>query len=107
MVYQFFHVLRNSEDLMTSDIIQDAGIRLGVTKEAALDLLVLGLGNMVVINGTTKAETMAKDVGDITKVHSNPDLTGFLGGVEVDFRAPSFEHMPCLLDVSDDGSFCV
>lgn len=61
IIYQSFWTLSANPQLLLSKPVQDISSRLGIGRQAALYCLVLGLNNLVVLNGTTNKEHMKAD----------------------------------------------
>lgn len=62
IVYQSFWTLTGNPGLLKSDAVKDAAKELDVSREVALYLCVMGLGNVSVLNGTTNAQRMRADL---------------------------------------------
>ena len=62
IVYQSFWTLSANPRLLTSMPVEKLRLEIGIEKEQALYLLVLGLGNTVILNGTTREERMSRDL---------------------------------------------
>lgn len=67
MVYQAFGVLTANATLLRSAPVSTIATELAIEKEPALYCLVLGLDNVIVLNGTTDSQKMFADVGAIKK----------------------------------------
>ena len=67
MVYQSFWTLTANPSLLRSDVISDVAQAVDVTREAALYLCVLNLGNVSVLNGTTSKQRMTEDIASLRK----------------------------------------
>lgn len=68
MIYQSFWTLTANPHLLRSGPVDLIAKNVGVTKVVALYGLVLGLGNVRVLNGTTNAERMREDLEGIEAV---------------------------------------
>ena len=68
MVYQSFWTLTGNPGLTRSKVVKDVAGELDVAAAQALYVLVLGLENVVVLNGTTNVENMRADWEAIQKV---------------------------------------
>ena len=73
ITFQAFHTLRRNPELLASTVVEEASQKLGVEKELALYVLVLGLGGMQILDGTTNAERMVQDTRTINKVFGQDD----------------------------------
>ncbi|KAI4158557.1 MAG: hypothetical protein LQ342_007339 [Letrouitia transgressa] len=62
IVYQSFWTLTGNPGLLKSGAVKDAAKEIGVSREVALYLCVMGLGNVSVLNGTTNAQRMREDL---------------------------------------------
>lgn len=61
IVYQSFWTLSANPALLRSKPVAELASKLSVSRESALYCLVIGLGNTVVLNGTTKQQHMQDD----------------------------------------------
>ena len=68
IVYQSFWTLTANPKLLNSEPVGTLASQTTVSSEAALYSLVLGLGNTVVLDGTTREERMKGDLQDLEKV---------------------------------------
>lgn len=68
MVYEAFWTLTGNPTLLQSTPVLTIATKLAIEKEAALYCLVLGLDNVVVLNGTTNAQRMRTDIDAINKL---------------------------------------
>ncbi|KAF2770707.1 hypothetical protein EJ03DRAFT_373566 [Teratosphaeria nubilosa] len=66
IVYQSFWTLTANPQLLRSKSVVDLAESVGVT--SALSALVSGLGNVSILNGTTNARHMEKDLKGLSKV---------------------------------------
>ena len=66
IVYQSFWTLTANPMLLQSDAVMQVAQAVVISHEAALYLLVMSLGDISVLNGTTNTETMTKDLASIT-----------------------------------------
>lgn len=62
MIYQSFWTLTGNPRLLESTVVAEMAQMVGVSKEVSLYLCVMGLGKMVVLNGTTSEERMREDL---------------------------------------------
>ena len=67
-MYQAFWTLSANPGLLTSQLVARLAEALDVSREVGLYCLVLGLDNVVVLNGTTNAERMKEDLEGFEKV---------------------------------------
>ncbi|EPE03630.1 aldo-keto reductase [Ophiostoma piceae UAMH 11346] len=76
ITFQAFHTLRRNPELLASTIVEKVSEKLGVEKELALYVLVLGLGGIQILDGTTNVERMVQDTTKINQVfdHKDPSL---------------------------------
>jgi diketogulonate reductase-like aldo/keto reductase len=70
LVYQSFWTLTANPHLLKSKPVADISQRIGVSKAVALYSLVLGLGNMAILDGTTNVERMAEDLEGVEKIRT-------------------------------------
>ncbi|KAI4208167.1 MAG: hypothetical protein LQ348_000306 [Seirophora lacunosa] len=61
IVYQAFGVLSENPALLGSEVVGEVARKVGMSREAALYCLLLELGNVVVLNGTSNVERMRSD----------------------------------------------
>lgn len=82
IVYQSFWTLTANPHLLRSRVVGALAEKVGVSKPVALYALVLGLGRVSVLDGTTKAERMREDLDGLHKVNKwredNADWEGAL-----------------------------
>ena len=62
IVYQSFWTLTGNPELLKSDLVKEMAMSLEVSREVALYLLVMGLGEVSVLNGTTNLHRMSEDL---------------------------------------------
>lgn len=62
IVYQAYWILKKNPDLLASDPVQTLAVVLRVQEHAALYCLLISLGGLVVLNGTTKVARMRDDL---------------------------------------------
>jgi len=75
ITYQAFGMLRHSPEILESDLVQRVAGKLGgCERELALYVLILSLGGVQVLNGTTKAERMQKDLEVCGRVFGDAKL---------------------------------
>lgn len=67
MVYQSFWTLTANPSLLKSEVVSNVAQAVNVTREAALYLCVLSLGNVSVLNGTTNKQRMTEDIASLRK----------------------------------------
>lgn len=68
IVYQSFWTLSANPELLRSRPVQELASNLKIGRESALYCLVLSLGNIVVLNGTTKTQHMKDDFAAVAAV---------------------------------------
>lgn len=68
ITYQSFWTLTANPELLRSATVQSLAERVGVLEPVALYALVLGLGKVSVLNGTTNQERMREDLEGVRKV---------------------------------------
>ena len=77
IVYQSFWTLSGNPFLLKSKEVVTFATQTGLTPPEALYSLVLGLGGITILNGTTTAEHMSGDLGSVQNLRewaqSNPD----------------------------------
>lgn len=95
-LYQAFHLLKTNEEVLASELLANFSQEFGVPKEVAFYLLVLGLGNVSIVDGTASEEHMRVDLeavgavlGDETKVQA---ARAYLGQFETLLRAVAAEE---------------
>lgn len=63
IVFQAHRVLKQKEDMLASELVGEVSAVLGTSREVALYLCVLGLGDyMTIVNGTKSEEHMREDM---------------------------------------------
>ena len=62
IIYQSFWTLTGNPQLLESTVVAEVAQMVGVSKEVSLYLCVMGLGKVVVLNGTTSEERMSEDL---------------------------------------------
>ena len=65
IIYQSFWTLTGNPNLVKSAVVAEVARMIGVTKEVSLYLCVMGLGKVVVLNGTTNEERMREDLNGL------------------------------------------
>jgi diketogulonate reductase-like aldo/keto reductase len=70
IVYQSFWTLTANPDLLRSSAVGQLANRLGISPQAALYCLVMGLGNTVVLNGTKQDARMRADLEAVEQVRN-------------------------------------
>ncbi|KAJ5641903.1 hypothetical protein N7490_005903 [Penicillium lividum] len=68
IIYQSFWTLTANPELVRSEPVQKLAAHIGISPAAALYTLVMGLGNITVLNGTTNESRMAEDLASPKKV---------------------------------------
>jgi diketogulonate reductase-like aldo/keto reductase len=68
IVFQGFWTLTGNPALVGSEVVGELAERVGVEREVALYALVVGLGGMSVLDGTTRQERMEGDLDGVRKV---------------------------------------
>lgn len=68
IIYQSFWTLTANPDLVRSDPVQQLAAQIGLSPAAALYTLVMGLGDITVLNGTKNTERMVEDLAAPKKV---------------------------------------
>lgn len=68
ITYQAVWTLTANAELLSSEFISSLASRSGVEKAVALYYLIKKLENVVVLNGTSKAETMRRDLDQMLKL---------------------------------------
>lgn len=85
-VYQAFSLLKANKEVLASDVVARLAGRFSLQKEVAFYLLVLGLGNISIVNGTTSEEHMQTDLQKVKELLENEDnvkeLKSYLGDFE-------------------------
>lgn len=74
ITYQAFYMLTHNPELLDSDVVASVAEKLGFEKEVAFYVLILSLGDVQVLDGTTRAERMKADLTAITAVFNDGDL---------------------------------
>ena len=62
IIYQSFWTLTGNPQLLKSTVVAEVAKMIGVSKEVSLYLCVMGLGKVVVLNGTTNEKRMSEDL---------------------------------------------
>lgn len=65
--FQAHKVLKGNKELLADDVVGDVAENLGVSREVALYLCVVGLEGVSVVNGTKSAEHMKEDMNGWTR----------------------------------------
>jgi len=86
ITYQAYGMLKHNPEVLRSEILASVAEKLHVEKELAFYVLILGLENMQVLDGTTKPERMLHDVKTVTEIFSNGALLGELRRDIEEFR---------------------
>ncbi|CAG7555137.1 unnamed protein product [Fusarium equiseti] len=73
ILYQAFYMLRHNPELLGSDIVRETAGKFGLDREVAFYLLVLGLGDTQVLNGTKRAEVMDADTRAVDKIFKDDE----------------------------------
>ncbi|EJT68515.1 hypothetical protein GGTG_13913 [Gaeumannomyces tritici R3-111a-1] len=73
ILYQAFYILAHNPELLGSDVVDSTARELEVDKEVALYLLILSLGIMQVLDGTTRVEAMLEDVAAVKTILGDED----------------------------------
>lgn len=68
IIYQSFWTLTANPDLVRSEPVQQLAAQVGISPAAALYTLVMGLGDITVLNGTTNEGRMVDDLAASKKV---------------------------------------
>lgn len=76
IVYQSFWTLTANPGLVRAEVVGDVARRVGVGEAVALYALVMGLGRVSVLDGTTSAERMREDLEGVRKVMEWADREG-------------------------------
>ena len=84
--YQAFWMLRHNPEVLASELLSSVAQKLEVGKEIAFYILVLCLGNIQVLDGTTKSEHMEKDLKAVAAVFDNEGTLNDLGPSVAEFR---------------------
>ena len=71
ITYQAFYMLKHNPEVMESNVLEEVAQTLGLTKELTFYVLILGLGEVQVLNGTTDPETMLQDMRTIDSIFQN------------------------------------
>jgi diketogulonate reductase-like aldo/keto reductase len=73
ITYQAFWMLRHNPEILTSELLQSVAEKLAVEKEIAFYILLLSLGDVEVLDGTSRAENMEKDVKAVATIFGSKD----------------------------------
>lgn len=71
ILYQAFGVLRSNPGLLASEVVASVAESLRVEKELALYVLVLCLGNIQILDGTTQPQRMRDDLKVTTEIFTD------------------------------------
>lgn len=86
IVYQAFFLLKASKEVIASDVVARLAARFDIQKELAFYLLVLGLGNVSIVNGTTSETHMQMDLKKVDEILGSSDtvdeVKSYLGEFE-------------------------
>ncbi|KAI1424035.1 putative aldo-keto reductase [Xylaria sp. FL1777] len=86
LVYQSFSALKNNDDILNSEVVAALAGKLKVEKALAVYLLVLSLGNLQILDGTTKAGRMENDLKVVDSVLNDAQLVEDLKPFSEDFE---------------------
>ncbi|KAH9887541.1 Aldo/keto reductase [Xylariomycetidae sp. FL2044] len=86
LVYQSFSVLKGNDDILSSDVVTALADKLKVEHALAVYILVLSLGNVQILDGTTKAERMENDLKVVDSVLGDAELVDDLKRSSEDFK---------------------
>lgn len=87
VVYQSFWTLTANPRLLGSGVVGGLAEKMGFSRAAALYGLVVGLGNVSVLDGTTRVERMKEDLESVEKIRSWAEENGEeWRGLMEDFR---------------------
>lgn len=84
--YQAYWMLKHNPEILESDLLAAVATRLDVAKELALYLLVLGLGDISILDGTTNAEHMSQDCKSVSEIYNDEKLLAQLQPAVADFK---------------------
>lgn len=86
IVYQAFSLLKANKEVLASDVVTRLAARFDIQKELAFYLLVLGLGNMSIVNGTTSEAHMQMDLKKVDEIlgssNTVDEVKSYLGEFE-------------------------
>lgn len=68
VLYQAFHLLKANKAVISSDLVARFSEQFSVEKEIGFYLLVLSLGKVSVVNGTTSEANMLKDIETANRI---------------------------------------
>jgi diketogulonate reductase-like aldo/keto reductase len=86
ILYQAFWMLKANSEILESDLLSSVAEKLGVEKELAFYILILGLGGTRILDGTTKSDRMVRDLQTVAEVFGNGQLRPDLQGSVQEFR---------------------
>ncbi|KAF5228608.1 hypothetical protein FAUST_10976 [Fusarium austroamericanum] len=73
VIYQAFWMIRHNPEILNSKVVDQVSKTFRVEVEIAFYLLVLGLGDTQVLNGTKRGEAMDADVAAVEKVFNDDE----------------------------------
>lgn len=87
MIYQAYGMLRFCDKLMQSKVVAGLASLLEVEEGLALYVLILGLGGVCILDGTTQSKRMRKDLEVIHRVAAGRELPMSLNEFFLAFEA--------------------
>ncbi|KAH6659422.1 NADP-dependent oxidoreductase domain-containing protein [Truncatella angustata] len=86
ITYQAFYMLTHNPELLASDVLASVAERLNIEKEVAFYVLVLSLGDVQVLDGTTQSVRMKADLTEITSIFKNDRTISDLKPFVIEFK---------------------
>jgi len=86
ITYQPFWMLKHNPDLLNSALLGSVARRLDVEKEVAFYVLLLSLGNIQVLDGTTRTDRMEMDLQAVAAVFGDSEKVKELAPFVGDFK---------------------
>ncbi|KAF4959030.1 hypothetical protein FGADI_1908 [Fusarium gaditjirri] len=86
VIYQAFWMIRHNPEILNSEVVNQTAKKFCVEVETAFYLLVLGLGDIQVLNGTKRGEAMDADLTAVKKVFNDDEAYSDLQALIPDFK---------------------
>ncbi|KAK6087591.1 aldo/keto reductase [Seiridium cupressi] len=91
ITYQAFYMLTHNPELLGAEVVASVAEILAVEKEVAFYILVLSLGDVQVLDGTTRGERMKADLAAVTTTFEDDKLLQKLSPWVIEFKSLIWE----------------
>jgi diketogulonate reductase-like aldo/keto reductase len=91
VIYQAYHLLKANQEILSSDILASIAAKLNISKQLAFYMLVLGLGKVSILNGTTSEVHMTEDIMGMECILKDAEKLDVLKGFLPAFEALLFQ----------------